>query len=72
MACAEYGYFVGIFLHPVECDMPGDFHAGFGGTCMFISMKPFQDVQLLICFNLGAFMALLQLRFRTMDVLDDG
>lgn len=35
MACAEYGDLVGVFLHIIECDMFGDFHAGFGGTGMF-------------------------------------
>ena len=32
MARAEYGYPPWVFLHPGECDIPGDIYAGLGWT----------------------------------------
>lgn len=34
MACTKHGHSVGILLHPVECDLPCDLDARFGGTSM--------------------------------------
>lgn len=35
VAGTEYGHIVGIFFHPVECDLFGDFHAGSSGTSTY-------------------------------------
>ena len=36
MACTEHGDIAGILLHSLQCDLPCDMDAGFGGTCMLL------------------------------------
>lgn len=33
MAGAEYGHSARFLLHPLKCDLFGDFHAGLGWAC---------------------------------------
>ena len=39
MARTEYGYASGVLLHFDECDLPGDFHAGFSWTSTYLAAE---------------------------------
>jgi hypothetical protein len=44
MAGAQYGYIIRVLFHPVECDLFGDFYAGFRGTSTFVPGTAGQEI----------------------------